>query len=248
MELKYLEEDQNARFDQEYHSLGELNAKIAALKQALPNGPRTILDLGGGNGKFLDSLLNEFPDAEGYLIDISEHLLGMNRVYPRKHLVHGTIGELEERFPSEKFDVITINWVLHHLVGPSYQTSISNVQSALRACANLLAPQGVIVIAENMFDGLPIDDAPSRIVYGITSVKAQWFVKRIRYYFNTAGVGVCFHSQRAWERLFDRAGLRIKVRFFGEFWGCDLKRRLLFIPLMLKSQRHGHYLLSFSRG
>jgi ubiquinone/menaquinone biosynthesis C-methylase UbiE len=246
MELKYLKEEQNVQFDQEYHSPGELKSKIAAIKEAIPNGPRSILDLGGGNGKFLDALLNEFESASGYLIDISEHLLAVNKIYPRKRLIRCSISDLEERLQGLKFDVITINWVLHHLVGPSYETSVANVQSALKACANLLTSQGVIVVAENMFDGLPIDDAPSRIVYAITSVKTPWFVKRIRYYFNTAGVGVCFHSQRAWERLFHRAGLRTKARFFGEFWGCDLKRRLLFAPLMLKSQRHGHYLLSFS--
>ena len=126
MELVTLSEAQNAAFDSEYHSVIEIKTKVAVLRDLLPGGPRSLLDLGGGNGAFLDEMLTAFPAARGTNLDISEHLLGKNKPHPRKRLVHGSIGDLTALFPREKFDVMTINWVLHHLVGPTYGSCDNN--------------------------------------------------------------------------------------------------------------------------
>ncbi len=67
MELKYLVEEQNAAFDEEYHSAAELRSKVELLRKQFGNdGPRSIPDLGGGNGIFLDALLAEFPKARNH--------------------------------------------------------------------------------------------------------------------------------------------------------------------------------------
>ncbi len=240
MELKFLSEDQNESFDQEYHWPREMKEKIVRIGARFPRGPETILDIGGGNGRFLDNMLDAFPNATGYLLDISPVLLSRNTPSARKHLLEGSISELAACFPTQRFDVITVNWVLHHLVGSEWERSVANVTSALEAATQLLSPGGVIVIAELMFNDIFGGDLPSHLTYAITCVKNPRFVKLARRYFNTAGVGVCFHSQSAWERIFERVGLKIEQNFFGGYRSWVLP----FILLALKSQRDGHYFLS----
>lgn len=240
MELTFLAEDQNENFDQEYHWPLEMTKKIDRIRNRFRKDPPAILDVGGGNGRFLDNLLAAFPSSTGYLLDISPALLARNSPNERKRLVEGSISDLPTLFPEQRFDVITFNWVLHHLVGPGWERSANNARLALDAAARLLSPGGVIVVAELMFNDIFGGDLPSHIIYAITSAKNPRFVGLARRYFNTAGVGVCFHSQPAWECLFEQVGLKVEQKFFASprHW------RLPFLFLALKSQQDGHYFLS----
>ena len=208
MELKYLSEEQNAQFDREYHSAEEIEAKLELLRRHFPGGPRSILDVGGGNGRFLDGLLDAFPQADGVLLDISQHLLDANTPNPRKTLINASVNDADRIFAGRKFDLITINWLLHHLVGPTYQACADNCVATLRICQKHLAPNGVIFIAENMFEGFLGLNMPSHVIYSITRVKFPPFVRQARRFFNTAGVGVCFRNERNWGEILARAGLK----------------------------------------
>lgn len=243
MELSFLDEEQNAAFDEDYHLGTELDQKIAALRTLFPDGPRTLLDIGGGNGRFLDSLLNAFPSARGTNVDISELLLSRNAPHPRKAVVHGSAHQLPTLLAGQTFDVITMNWVLHHFVGPSYQASVDNVRSALSMAGSMLSPQGVVVVAENMIDGFLNSDAPSRLIFGITANQNPHLVRFARRWFNTAGVGVCFHSQSGWDRMFRDSALVVRHRYLGEIWATPLHKRLAMVALGIARRRHGHYFL-----
>ena len=246
MELVLLAEAQNATFDKEYHSPEELNRKIAIIRDRFPAGEINILDIGGGNGVFLDALLAAFPAAEGHIVDISQHLLSRNQSNPRKHLIHGSIADLPNLLPDRTFDVITVNWVFHHLVGASYAASLSNQITTLKMLSRMLSEHGILVVAENMIDGYFKTDLPSRIIFGLTTVRNQTFVRAIERYFHTAGVGVCFHSQRRWEALFNRAALSLRHTDIGPIWPRKLKGKFLFLFLFLRSERHGHFVLTAS--
>jgi len=241
VDLLLLDEEQNATFDDEYHSPADLADKVENLKALFPSGPRSFLDLGGGNGHFLDYLLEAFPAASGTLIDISSLLLGKNAPHPRKRLVEGSVADLEQLVGSDKFDVISVNWVLHHLVGSTYETCMRNMATLLSSCVKVLAPGGVIVVAENMFDG-PLN-ASSHIIYGITRIEHPQFVRLARRYFNTSGVGVCFQSEAAWRSLFADLRLRVVREQFGRPWPVTPVQRLMTWLLLLKDRRKGHFYL-----
>jgi len=241
MQLAYLDESQNEAFDYEYHSEEELAAKLNYVRGSFAQGPSSLLDVGGGNGKFMDRLLEEFPRAQGYVVDISSSLLQKNRQHPRKHLVHGSLEHLPALTAGATFDVITINWVLHHLVATTYERSLKNVEQFLASAADLLNPGGTILIAENEFQGFFDTNIPSHMIYAVTRVQHPSFVRLARRYFNTAGVGVCFQSLRGWERLFARCGFQIDYYHQHARWQHGLKKRLMFAPLFLREQRHGHF-------
>jgi 2-polyprenyl-3-methyl-5-hydroxy-6-metoxy-1,4-benzoquinol methylase len=142
MDVLVLSEAQNEAFDTDYHSPKELAEKIDAIRSRFGDRPARILDLGGGNGRFLDSLLAALPNARGTLIDISAELLARNVSSPRKEIINGSIADLSGVLAGQMFDIITLNWVLHHLVGRSYEVCRRNVVECLAACAGLLAPAG----------------------------------------------------------------------------------------------------------
>lgn len=244
MELLYLDETQNATFDEDYHSEEEFAAKLKRLDAIVQQSEFYVLDVGGGNGRFLDSVLDHFPQARGTVLDVSRQLLSRNKPHPRKTLVHGSVDTLDTDFQEQSFDIITINWLLHHLVGPSYETCAENCRVTLQKCEKLLKPGGTIIVAENMFDGFAGCNLPSWLIYRITTLQASWFVPIARRFFNTAGVGVCFRSAKAWQQVFREAGLTIAQNDAGYLWEMGFKRRVMFPMLAIQKVSHRHFYLT----
>jgi len=127
----HLAETQNAAFDMECHTSEELERKFTLLDELTEGRPFTLLDLGGGNGLFADQLLARFPKGVVTIIDISSALLSKNNLSSRKELIHGAIENMGEIFAGRRFDYITMNWVLHHLVGKSYPICHENQRISL---------------------------------------------------------------------------------------------------------------------
>jgi ubiquinone/menaquinone biosynthesis C-methylase UbiE len=245
-----LNETQNAAFDAEFHRPEELEAKLKRLDELSSDESFNVLDLGGGNGLFADQLLARFPKSTVTIIDISSVLLSRNNPSNRKEFIHGSIEEMIDILTGRTFDYITMNWVLHHLVGNSYRTSLKNCRKTLIHCKKLLKPGGMVIIAENMFDSYLGSNLASHVIYAITAIKWRWFVQWTKRFFNTAGVGVCFQSQRAWMRLFAEAGFDVDAFQLGLVWRW-LERAFLRMDfrsmaihlLFVKSVSHGHFFL-----
>jgi len=217
LNLVLLDETQNQAFDTEYHSRKEMEDKVSNIADCFGNRAFSILDLGGGNGRFLDELLDRFPSANGVLLDVSDALLAQNKPHNRKQLVKASVDQIPTRL-QQKFDLITVNWLLHHLVGRTYRESHRNAISLLDQCSDLLSDRGMIIVTENMFDGFLQTNIPSWLIYSITSVRTPWFASIARRFFNTAGVGVCFNSRNTWRRIFHDAELAICHEHPGIVW------------------------------
>ncbi len=240
-----LSEKQSAAFDTEFHSQEELDSKFLLLEEFVKDGRFNVLDLGGGNGFFADRLLERFPKSAVTILDTSSDLLARNRPSNRKELIHGSIEYMTDLLAGRTFDCITVNWVFHHLVGNSYRTCRENCLDTLLKCNELLKPNGLVLVAENMFDGYLRTNLPSHLIYAITSTTWPWFVRLGRRFFNTAGVGVCFQSQRAWRHMFAQAEFDVIAFQRGLVW-CWLGRffrGILIHMLFIKSVSHGHFFL-----
>lgn len=243
LNLLQLDESQNLTFDDDYHSQPEIADKLRRIKDLTGDAPFDILDVGGGNGRFLDTILDSFPLAHGTLLDISPRLLDLNRPHPRKTLKLTSVDSLDHAFPPQSFDVIMLNWLLHHLVSPGYAACSDNCRITLSACSRLLKPRGTIIVTENMFDGFGGNNLPSWIIYQITRIRAPWFVTLSRRFFNTAGVGVCFRSATAWRKVFHDSGLRTIFDDQGRVWEIPTKRRMAHALLGIRGVSHRHFYL-----
>ena len=194
------------------------------------SGEFHFLDVGGGNGTFADQVLESFPDARGTLLDYSTVLVNRNRPHPRKTTICASAEDIGALFAGRRFDLISYNWSLHHLVTGSFKDTVEEIVLNLQMARELLDSSGRISIFENTPTALFFDQLPSRLIYGVTSSKVLAPIAR-RAGSNTSGVGVCFLSKRQWEKVLDRAGLEIES--FHEFAGTGglspSKQRLLLL-------------------
>lgn len=239
-----LTDTQTAAFNADFHSVEELDRKLLRIEWFFGSRPFSILDLGGGNGHFLDTVLDRFPAARGTVLDLSDTLLSLNKPSSRKSLILASVEALPDVVEGEKFDLITMNWLLHHLIGTEYRACRNNCLSLLERCRTLLNPGGVILITENMFDGYFGTNIPSWLIFRVTRIRAPWIVRLTHRFANTAGTGVCFRSQRSWVRLFAAAGYRIAREDRGRTWGTWFRTKLILLALFSRIPSHMHFYLS----
>ena len=167
--------------------------------------PSNFLDVGGGNGMYVDRITEAFPQAVGTNVEPAANLVDSNRPHPRKRLINAPYQGIDFEAEAGRYDVVCFNWVLHHFVSDSYAQTVACQTDALASAAKLLKPGGALLILENLYNGIQIDNLPSRLIYGLTASRALRAVTN-QLGANTAGTGVCFHSGAAWERILGNAG------------------------------------------
>lgn len=204
--FKKLADDQVENFDTEYVN----NKMWESLKKKINNefGSKSFrfLDIGGGNGLFSDRVLEIFPNSTCLLIDNSEVLLSRNKVSNRKTLLNISIEDISDILINQKFNLVCLNLVLHHLVGNDYKGTIINIQKTLKIAKDHLCSDGIISIYENLYDGYIIDNSPSHIIFNLTSCTLiAPLIRKLGA--NTAGCGVCFLSKKKWFDVLSGTGL-----------------------------------------
>jgi SAM-dependent methyltransferase len=237
--IRKLSNEQVEAFDREYVDADRLRRVCSRIEADFPDGEFSFLDVGGGNGRFADQLLERFPLARGTVLDNSETLLARNKPDPRKTRVLGSADDLSGiRGP---FDLISMHWLLHHLVGDTYRATRLNQRNALASLARLLSHRGRVSVFENDYVGWLPDPYPTWAIYMFTSSRALTPVARALGA-NTAGTGVCFNSESGWRRTIDAAGLDLIDRAEPDSW----RRRIQLharAALGLRDVRVGHYWL-----
>ena len=243
------------------HSRGIPRKLLTYFNEELPmkftSPVRHILDCGGGNGMYLDILLDLFSEAEGTLIDSAQFMLDQNKPHPRKRLLLENLADMSSLIDSkQKFDLICFSDVLHHCIVPSYTGTRELQTTILKNAAKLLAPNGRILVSERIFDSWITDEYSTYLTYVLTRSRLLSGVTRLLGA-NTAGVGVCFVSQKRFQKLCENAGLVIveEVRLNNKKCSSEkidknkgaLKRCLKVlvrsIGLGVKSIRHDLFLL-----
>lgn len=237
MELKQLSDEQTIAFDVEYVDGDKWEWIKDQLSISFPDGKFSFIDIGGGNGLFADRILEYFPSSIATIIDNSEPLLRKNKPNSRKTIVLGSIEQIDELLPNQVFDVIFINWVLHHLVTDSYQKTQESIIHALKLSKKMLSKRGYLSIFENMYDGLLFDNLPSHLIFHLTSSKILAPVTK-RLGANTAGCGVCFLSKKKWEEKLSKSGFSIQTYTDDVKWRMPFYQKYL---LHIGPLRVGHF-------
>lgn len=131
-----------ASYEREYYEQAELwqkdllsipaeRERITSTIELIPPDVRTILDVGCGNGAFLNSLPNGYQ-AVG--LDSSQEALK----YVKGKAIHGDIAALP--FESESFDLVTCLEVLEHLPSGVFEKALSELQRVAKKYIMISVP------------------------------------------------------------------------------------------------------------
>ncbi len=196
-----------------------------------------FLDLGGGAGRFSDTLLARHPSCRATVGDNSEVLLSRNQPHPRKTVQRVDAWHLAEVLGAQSFDLVFVHRLLHHLVTGSYRESLRLIQSVLEQCALVLKTHGRLSIIENIWDGWPVQSLSGRLLYYATSSRiAAPLIRRLGA--NTAGTGVCYLSDRLLRQFLGRAGLGVEVR---QVFAIHHYPWYIRYPTLVRKDRSLHY-------
>ena len=128
-----------------------------------------ILDVGGGAGLVSDSIIEHIPNAHVTLVDDSSLVLARNTPHDRKTLVQASALDLTTPLADRRFDLVIVNNLLHHLVGPSRQLTRENVVRCLGEMRQLLSADGRILIYETTYEGWWPGIDPGDLIYLLTN-------------------------------------------------------------------------------
>ena len=204
----YLDNDAVKAFDTEFRDWEAYCSVLSSLGIPRPTKIK-VLDIGGGNGIFMDRLLAFFSNATGVVLDYSQFMLDRNTNNLRKKVMQGSATDIDTLLLGENYDLVTINVLLHHLVGENEEQNLINISRCLKSLHRILAGKGKLVVYEQVYEGWLRQPSPGEIIYRITKIKSGTFsslMKRLGA--NTAGVGVRFRSIRGWQGLFERHNFR----------------------------------------
>lgn len=109
--------------------------RLDFLKEALPDGKGSVLEIGAGTGTFTEPLSQAFSDLTA--IDISQDLLDVARSKAPRVSLH-CMDAHDLQFPSSLFSAVVGCSVLHHL----------DWSRALKSFFRVLMPNGVIRFSE----------------------------------------------------------------------------------------------------
>lgn len=164
-----------------------------------------VLDMGGGCGTFCTALKDNFPDYDITLIDPSTKMLSQ--------CIDSRIRKLKGCLPddlhlSQKFDVIFLRYVLHHLTGRSVHESGNIVRSSLNNLKKFLEIGGTIIITETIFEGYIYPPGPKYLVFYLLKLQNKFRIK-LPYRRFHLDLSVCFYTRQELLNLFNECGLRV---------------------------------------
>ena len=235
-----MNDEQIVSYDLEFASSEMLDDLFELIEICFGDRPFKHLDIGGGNGRFTGRILKRFPNCTSTLIDSSELLIQRNEPHPRKRVFCTTVQKMHECLEDETFDIISVNWLLHHLVRDSYRKTCRLQSETMRLINKRIMPTGCISVYEDMIEGIVSDTFTSWFLYQVTSAKL--IAPIVQYFGGTpAGIGVCFRPKEVWHDVFRKAGYEV-VHYisYKDFDLNPLKKLLLHI----RSMRHALFLLA----
>jgi len=198
-----------------------------------------ILDIGGGNGNFALMVTSHFSEAQCsyYVLDNTRYnSWEENSENPNLNFVLGSAYELETMFANDFFDVIFVNRTLHHLVFDTWRETVKGYDTLFSQISNVLKDDGYLCITEETAESYVHEKAGSYIIYKLTTCKFKPIISLCKKLNGkSAGVGVCFLSDKSWRAIFANhnfvvenvtVGKKRKIKFYWRI--CLLLKEYFF--------------------
>ena len=191
----------------------EVNSYAEVLKKYRGAGKLRILDIGGASGNFALCLTDYFDgDTQIFVLDNSEYATWQNETYNSKiTFIHDSVEHLDSVFKdAEPFDLIFANRVFHHFIGKGWFSTLNGMDNVLVQIRKLLADSGTLCIKDHFYNGRIFDKATSFLIFSMTTCKIPGIAKIVQKNgAHSAGVGVCFQSEKMWTKRIEKNGFII---------------------------------------
>lgn len=141
-----------------------------------------------------------------------------------------SVENIDTYFKDIKFDLIFCNKVFHHFVTNTYTGTITMMRTCMKRLSDKLTINGKLCILDIFYDGLLMDNWPSKVIYHCTSQKNVLLIKIFRRLgAQSAGSGVCFQSEKMWRYLIKHSHLTIDVMEKGEVFPMNRVKQIFFM-------------------
>ena len=186
---------------------------------------KKFLDIGGGSGIFVQTLLGNLNDIEISIVDPSEKMLEMvNDKRIKKY--HGQLPNPLNIPLSQNFDYILLRQVLHHITGKTIKNSRQNVSESLKTIKEILDAKGFLLIHEIYFESYIIPSFSRTIIFYLLK-----FQKKVKIHFLPKeflpGLGVCFYTRKELKEILSYSDFQLIDSYDVSFANTMKKKCLL---------------------
>lgn len=109
---------------------------LVAIEEFSPKPPQDIIDIGTADGRMLDMIHQEYPNARCVGVEYNQDLVNFGKTkFPALELIQGDIQSLD--FPDYSFDVAIATAVIEHVPDPA---------KAMREAKKVLRSGGLLVL------------------------------------------------------------------------------------------------------
>src|SRR5262245_6771404 len=117
----------------------------------------SLLDVGGGTGFFATAVQREFPHAAITILDLDESSVRKGRESGLNAL-QGSILDPPDEIRAKKFDVVSFNLMLHHIIGDDEPSTYDLQRRALEQGRSLMTNEGKMFVHEICYEGRVLRD------------------------------------------------------------------------------------------
>lgn len=189
-------------------------------------GARVVTDIGGGCGFFAKRLM----DLTGYRVRVVDTDPASIEACRRIGL-EATCGDALDPKRKGDEDVVSLNLILHHLVGRSDQITTALQRKAIAVWRPYVR---ALFVHEYIYESY-VPGFSGWLIFQITKNRVlSWLCRGASTVLpslraNTFGVGVRFRAREDWIRVFRSAGYEVTSSIEGEEEPVSIPRRLLLI-------------------
>jgi SAM-dependent methyltransferase len=170
-------------------SLAGLSAGEVVRRLPVPNGARTMLDVGGAHGYYSVALCRRYPDLSATIIDLPDAVQAAAPILAKENMgqrvVHRADNVLTTDLGTDQWDLVFASQLLHHFDAESNRQLLQRVARSLR-------PRGIIAILEVIRPRSPRaagqTGALLDLFFAVTSLSGTWSLAELAGWQQGAGL------------------------------------------------------------
>jgi ubiquinone/menaquinone biosynthesis C-methylase UbiE len=188
-----------------------------------------ILDIGGASGHFAIALYKKFEknNCKVFVVDTTRYST-WDEEESKVEFIESSADNLKKLFKENTFDIVFANLVFHHFVKSTWKKSLEGMHEIMNQIAFIMKKGGYFLVSDHFYNGFLWDKATNRIVYTLTTCSLSPIIKLCKKMgAESAGIGVCFLSEKMWYDLFSRASIEVERVHYGVELGMKWYKKLL---------------------